>query len=218
MTIEKNQVVAVHYTLNALEENGEKSFIEKTDADNPFTFLYGVGMMLPKFEEELQGMSAGEQKSFTITAEEGYGEKQDDATVQLPVEMFEQSGMPPVGAILPLQDPEVNIALFATSRKKGPVLDTEVVLGGYLAVTAGSALFNRPNAGNEVLYLSNEVAGTVDLSSTMADLRVLRAGCGHRWVTRGCSIVTYCHFEVLQSTQGRSSHSCSASSGTSSQY
>lgn len=108
MTIEKNQVVAVHYTLNALEENGEKSFIEKTDADNPFTFLYGVGMMLPKFEEELQGMSAGEQKSFTITAEEGYGEKQDDATVQLPVEMFEQSGMPPVGAILPLQDPEGN--------------------------------------------------------------------------------------------------------------
>ena len=108
MTIEKHHVVAVHYTLNALEENVEKSFIEKTDADNPFTFLYGVGMMLPKFEEELQGMSAGEQKSFTITAEEGYGEKQDDATVQLPVEMFEQSGMPPVGAILPLQDPEGN--------------------------------------------------------------------------------------------------------------
>lgn len=108
MTIEKHHVVAVHYTLNALEENGEKSFIEKTDADNPFTFLYGVGMMLPKFEEELQGMSAGEQKSFTITAEEGYGEKQDDATVQLPVEMFQQSGMPPVGAILPLQDPEGN--------------------------------------------------------------------------------------------------------------
>ena len=108
MTIEKHHVVAVHYTLNALEENGEKSFIEKTDADNPFTFLYGVGMMLPKFEEELQGMAAGEQKSFTINAEEGYGERQDNSTVQLPVAMFEQSGMPPVGAILPLQDPEGN--------------------------------------------------------------------------------------------------------------
>ena len=108
MTIEKHHVVAVHYTLNALEENGEKSFIEKTDADNPFTFLYEVGMMLPKFEEELQGMAAGEQKSFTINAEEGYGERQDNSTVQLPVAMFEQSGMPPVGAILPLQDPEGN--------------------------------------------------------------------------------------------------------------
>ena len=64
--------------------------------------------MLSKFEEELQGMSAGEQKSFTINAEEGYGERQDNSTVQLPVAMFEQSGMPPVGAILPLQDPEGN--------------------------------------------------------------------------------------------------------------
>lgn len=56
MTVEKNHVVAVQYTLNAVEENGEKTFIEKTDAENPFLFLYGVGMMLPKFEEHLQGM------------------------------------------------------------------------------------------------------------------------------------------------------------------
>lgn len=75
MTIDKNHVVALHYTLNAIEENGEKTFIEKTETDNPFTFLYGVGMMLPKFEEELQGMVAGDKKSFTITPEEGYGEK-----------------------------------------------------------------------------------------------------------------------------------------------
>lgn len=108
MTIDKNHVVALHYTLNALEDNGEKTFIEKTDLANPFTFLYGVGMMLPKFEEEIQGMAAGEKKSFTITPEEGYGAKVDNATTQLPVEMFAQSGMPPVGAMLPLQDPEGN--------------------------------------------------------------------------------------------------------------
>ena len=103
MTIDKNHVVALHYTLNAIEENGEKTFIEKTETDNPFTFLYGVGMMLPKFEEELQGMVAGDKKSFTITPEEGYGEKIGEATTQLPIAMFEQSGMPPIGAMLPLQ-------------------------------------------------------------------------------------------------------------------
>lgn len=108
MTIDKNHVVALHYTLNSIEENGEKTFIEKTDADNPFTFLYGVGMMLPKFEEHLQGLTAGDTKTFTITPEEGYGEKAEDAIAHLPVGMFEQSGMPPVGAILPLQDPEGN--------------------------------------------------------------------------------------------------------------
>ena len=64
MTVEKNHVVAVQYTLNAIEGDGEKTFIEKTDPEIPFTFLYGVGMMLPKFEEELQGMVAGDKKSF----------------------------------------------------------------------------------------------------------------------------------------------------------
>lgn len=108
MTIDKNHVVALHYTLNAVEENGEKTFIETTEAENPFTFLYGVGMMLPKFEEQLEGMVAGDKKSFTITPEEGYGEKIEEATTQLPIAMFEQSGMPPIGAMLPLQDAQGN--------------------------------------------------------------------------------------------------------------
>ena len=108
MTIEKNHVVAVQYTLNAVEENGDKTFIEKTSPENPFIFLYGVGMMLPKFEDELQGMVAGDQKSFTITPEQGYGEKAENATTQLPVEMFGDNEMPPIGAILPLQDPDGN--------------------------------------------------------------------------------------------------------------
>lgn len=108
MTIEKNHVVALQYTLNAIEENGEKTFIEQTDAENPFTFLYGVGMMLPKFEEHLEGMAAGERKTFTLTAQEGYGEREENATTQLPAEMFEESGIPPIGALLPLQDPDGN--------------------------------------------------------------------------------------------------------------
>ena len=108
MKIDKNHVVSLHYTLNAIEDNGEKTFIEKTDADQPFTFLYGVGMMLPKFEEQLQGMVAGDKKSFTIVPEEGYGDKDENAKVELPISMFEESGIPPVGAILPLQDPEGN--------------------------------------------------------------------------------------------------------------
>lgn len=108
MTIEKNHVVALQYTLNAIEENGAQTFIEKTDAENPFTFIYGVGMMLPKFEQEIEGLAAGDKKTFTLTPQEGYGEKAENATTQLPADMFAQSGMPPIGAILPLQDQDGN--------------------------------------------------------------------------------------------------------------
>ncbi|WHF51830.1 peptidylprolyl isomerase [Chryseobacterium gotjawalense] len=144
MTIDKNHVVALHYTLNAIEENGEKTFIEKTETENPFTFLYGVGMMLPKFEEHLQGMVAGDQKSFTITPEEGYGDKIENAVTQLPAEMFAQSGMPPIGAMLPLQDAQGN-------HVSGVVLEVTPE-----AVTVD---LNHPMAG-KTLHFDIEVAST----------------------------------------------------------
>ncbi len=103
MTIEQNHVVALKYTLNTIE-NGEKVFVEETTSENPLTFLYGVGMMLPKFEENIAGLSIGDKKSFDISVADAYGERQEDAIAQLPVDMFKESGMPPVGAILPLQD------------------------------------------------------------------------------------------------------------------
>jgi FKBP-type peptidyl-prolyl cis-trans isomerase SlyD len=108
MSIENNHVVTLHYTLNTVNENGEKTFIEETKKEQPLTFLYGVGMMLPKFETEINGMAAGEKKSFIVSPAEGYGERVENAFTQLPVEMFEQSGMPPVGVILPLQDQNGN--------------------------------------------------------------------------------------------------------------
>lgn len=108
MTVDNNHVVALSYTLHTIEGNGEKVFVEETNGENPLTFLYGVGMMIPKFENEIKGLTAGDKKSFTISPAEAYGERQDDAIAQLPVDMFQESGMPPVGAILPLSDNQGN--------------------------------------------------------------------------------------------------------------
>ncbi|MGC4128932.1 MAG: peptidylprolyl isomerase [Bergeyella sp.] len=108
MTIENNHVVALNYTLHTIEEDGSKTLVEKSDAENPLTFLYGVGMMIPKFEESIKGLKAGDKTAFTIAPSEGYGERHNDAIAQLPLEMFKESGMPPVGAILPLSDNQGN--------------------------------------------------------------------------------------------------------------
>lgn len=104
MAIEKNNVVALTYTLHTVGVDGEKTFVEQTTTENPLTFLYGVGMMLPKFEENISDLNVGDKKSFDLTAVDAYGERQDDAIAQLPVDMFQEAGMPPVGAMLPLQD------------------------------------------------------------------------------------------------------------------
>jgi FKBP-type peptidyl-prolyl cis-trans isomerase SlyD len=108
MTIDNNHVVALSYTLHSVEANGEKVFIEQTNAENPLTFLYGVGMMIPTFEENIKGLKEGDKKTFTIVPEEAYGERHDDAKAELPIDMFKEAGVPPVGAMLPLSDNQGN--------------------------------------------------------------------------------------------------------------
>ena len=108
MTIENNHVVAVKYILHTIEADGSKVLVEETTTENPLTFLYGVGMMIPKFEQNILGLKAGDKADFVIQPEEAYGERQPDAIAQLPIEMFKESGTPPVGAILPLSDNQGN--------------------------------------------------------------------------------------------------------------
>jgi len=104
MALDKNHVVTLKYVLHTDGENGEKLFVEETTQENALTFLYGVGMMIPKFEEEIKNLNIGDKASFAITPGEGYGEKDPEAVAQLPLDMFQGQELPPVGAVLPLSD------------------------------------------------------------------------------------------------------------------
>lgn len=108
MALDKNHVVTLKYVLHTNDENGEKVFVEETTSENPMTFLYGVGMMIPKFEDEIQNLAIGDKSSFEITPIEGYGERDPEAVTQLPVDMFQGQELPPVGAVLPLSDNQGN--------------------------------------------------------------------------------------------------------------
>ena len=103
MTIKPNTVVALTYDLHTTK-NGEKVFVEKATEENPLVFLFGVGMMLPKFEENLAGLNIGDNYDFHLAAEDAYGVKDDSRVTDLPKEMFGDMEIPAVGSILPLQD------------------------------------------------------------------------------------------------------------------
>ncbi|SEM93351.1 FKBP-type peptidyl prolyl cis-trans isomerase /Apo-metallochaperone SlyD [bacterium A37T11] len=107
MTIAPNHVVTLTYKLHTVK-NGEKTFVEEAGKDNPLDFLYGAGMMLPKFEENIAGLKVGDTIDFELAATDAYGEVDESAVAQLPADMFKESGIPPVGEILPLQDNQGN--------------------------------------------------------------------------------------------------------------
>ena len=54
MKIAKDMVVSLSYTLTV-----KGNEIEKVGAAEPLTFIFGSGMLLPKFEENVLGKSEG---------------------------------------------------------------------------------------------------------------------------------------------------------------
>jgi FKBP-type peptidyl-prolyl cis-trans isomerase SlyD len=86
MNIQKNHVVTLHYRLHEDHDGGE--LIEETFGGEPLSFIFGVGMMLPMFEENLENKILGDTFDFTLQPEDAYGEYQDEAVVELSIETF----------------------------------------------------------------------------------------------------------------------------------
>lgn len=103
MNIQPNSVVALTYDLYT-NQDGEEVFVEKADEKDPLVFLCGVGMMLPKFEENLSGLVEGDAYDFKLDAADAYGEKDEAAVAELPIDMFKDMQKPEVNSLLPLQD------------------------------------------------------------------------------------------------------------------
>ncbi len=108
MKIEKHTVAAVTYSLEV-----EGNLVEKTDAQNPLTFLVGVGQMIPGFENQLLGKDQGESYEITVAPADGYGEIDPSAIVELSQDIFKKDGVVDlnimqVGNVVPMQDQNGN--------------------------------------------------------------------------------------------------------------
>ena len=103
MKIQPQHVVSLTYDLY-VDQDGSETLQESATEEQPLTFLYGAGQMLPKFEENLKDLSTGDTYEFRLSAEDAYGNYDDEAVANLPKEMFNGTELPEVGSILPLQD------------------------------------------------------------------------------------------------------------------
>lgn len=104
MKIEPQHVVSLTYDLYVKQEDGTEALVESATEEQPLTFLYGAGQMLPKFEENLSALSTGDKYDFRLAADDAYGNYDDEAVANLPKEMFKGTEIPEIGSVLPLQD------------------------------------------------------------------------------------------------------------------
>ncbi|MBM9513671.1 peptidylprolyl isomerase [Desulfogranum marinum] len=82
MNVSEGKSVTVHYVLKL--ENGR--VYESTLEEDPLVYTHGQGEIIKGMEKELTGMSIGQQKTFIVEPEEGYGEVTLDALLEVPRE------------------------------------------------------------------------------------------------------------------------------------
>ncbi|MBX7226292.1 MAG: FKBP-type peptidyl-prolyl cis-trans isomerase [Chitinophagales bacterium] len=109
MQINKNKVVSVHYTL-MVEQDGQQVIADQSKEGNPLLFLFGAGMLLPDFEDNLLGKSKDDTFDFFISPENGYGVSDPQQMVRIPIDAFKNEQgeidrtMLVVGNVLPMMD------------------------------------------------------------------------------------------------------------------
>ncbi|MBT5026445.1 MAG: peptidylprolyl isomerase [Euryarchaeota archaeon] len=86
-TVSENMVASVHYK-GTLPENGE--VFDSSEGREPLTFLVGHKQMIPGFEEEIMGAKVGETREFTLSSDRAYGDRDNDAVMEIPREQFAQ--------------------------------------------------------------------------------------------------------------------------------
>ncbi len=86
LEIGKYKMVTLTYDLRIDDEQGE--MVEQATVENPLQFLYGAGVMLPKFETQLEGLKQDDPFSIKLAKQDAYGELNKDAIVELPVSVF----------------------------------------------------------------------------------------------------------------------------------
>ncbi len=102
----KNKVISINY--NLYKDNADGEMIESTEGKDPLVFLSGLGQMIPEFEANVAELNVGETFSFGIKSENAYGNRSDDAIIELEKEMFLDKGELAEGIeegkVIPLQD------------------------------------------------------------------------------------------------------------------
>nr|WP_240739550.1 helicase-related protein [Marinitoga lauensis] len=107
MKVQKGSVVKLHYkgTLN------DGSVFDTSEGREPLEFTAGAGQVIPGFDKAVMDMEIGEKKTFTIPAEEAYGEYSEEKVFELPRQSFPPNIDEALGQTVQLGDQSGNVFL-----------------------------------------------------------------------------------------------------------
>lgn len=161
MNITKDSVVSLTYQLTV-----DGNVIETVTADRPMEFVFGGGYLLPKFEENVNGLKVGDKFSFDLPTEDAYGPKVDEAIVELPKNIFEVDGqidpeLLTLGNQVPMMDGEGHrmMGIVVEIKDEVVVMDFNHMLAGADLSFAGEVVGVREATEEELTHGHVHAAG-----------------------------------------------------------
>ena len=133
-TAQEGDKVVLHYK-GTLDDGTE--FDNSHERGEPMKVILGNGHLIDGFDEAIRGVSDGETKSFTLTPDEAYGDRDDDAVTTLEKSMFPDDFEFTEGMTIPL------------SNEEGRNFMTTLIEEGDSDVTVD---FNHPLAGKNLTF------------------------------------------------------------------
>ncbi len=173
MKIGKNKMVSLTYDLHYDDAAGE--LIEQATSEKPLSFVFGAGLMLPKFEEHLEGFEVGNPFEISLQDVDAYGELDENAIVDLPKHIFFIEGefdeeIVSVGNTVPMMS-------TGGQRLNGLVLEiTDDIV---------KMDFNHPLAG-ENLFFKGQITEVREASDEEIAATLGGGGCGCGSGSCGC--------------------------------
>ena len=131
MQVAEKKFVSIDYELTV---DGE--VVDKSEPGKPLGFVSGVGQIVPGLDNALQGKAVGDEVDVSFSAEDGYGEVQENLFQELPKDNFPDGLSLEEGMIFQAQTPHGMMTF-----KVAEVKDDAVV-----------ADLNHPLAGKDLAF------------------------------------------------------------------
>jgi FKBP-type peptidyl-prolyl cis-trans isomerase SlyD len=84
MRVKHGRVVLLDYLVRL----ATGQVVETSSVKGPIEYLHGSGQILPALERAIEGLSEGQEATFSIAPEEAYGQRREDNVVSLPKGLF----------------------------------------------------------------------------------------------------------------------------------
>ncbi|WP_417359939.1 peptidylprolyl isomerase [Gallaecimonas pentaromativorans] len=85
MTISKDKVVTIHYTL----KDDAGTVLDTSSGGEPLVYLHGHGNLIPGLESQLDGQTPGAKLEVTVAPEDGYGPYHQELVQEVPRSAFQ---------------------------------------------------------------------------------------------------------------------------------